>query len=255
MLWGDRKEYCFDSEDRKRLCYWTRSLFKFSARLSTLSALLLDFASLLDQLICSYSTIVLLTSYPDRTFRMIDRGYSITLFTALLLGAALLASTSITFIPKAAGVNSTITLTGFISAWNGTTSKPNPTITVTQGDSITLRLSSGDGAPHQWFVDVDKNGPSPDCSGADICSSLFSTSTVLTFTVSFAPGTYTYYCSVHPATMLGSFVVNPSSSVGGTALPADRLALVAPYVGLLSVLAGLVATFATIMRHRRNEKR
>src|SRR5207247_4827794 len=122
-------------------------------------------------------------------------------------------------------------------------------------DSITLRLSSGDGAPHQWFVDVDKNGPSPDCSGADICSSLFSTSTLLTFTVSFAPGTYTYYCSVHPATMLGSFVVNPSSSVGGTALPADRLALVAPYVGLLSVLAGLVAIFATIIRHRRNEKR
>src|SRR5438046_10124542 len=102
---------------------------------------------------------------------MIDRGYSITLFTALLLGAALLASTSIMLIPKAAGVNNTITLTGFISAWNGTTSKPNPTITVTQGDSITLRLSSGDGAPHQWIVDVDKNGPSPDRKSTRLNSS------------------------------------------------------------------------------------
>jgi len=189
------------------------------------------------------------------TSSMADRRFSINLLTALLMGAALLASMNIALIPKVAAVNSTITLTGFISAWNSTTRMPNPTITVTQGDVITLKLSSGDGAPHQWFVDVDKNGPSPDCPGADICSSLFSTSTVLTFTISFAPGTYTYYCSVHPTSMLGSFVVNPSSSVGGTVLPADRLALVAPYFGLLSVLAGLVLISATILRHRRNEKR
>src|SRR5216117_1523810 len=57
---GDRKEYCIDPEDGKRLCYWTRSLFKFSARLSTLSALLLDFASPLDStyLLVLYNSLI-----------------------------------------------------------------------------------------------------------------------------------------------------------------------------------------------------
>ena len=107
-----------------------------------------------------------------------------------------------------------ISLVGFISAWNST-SVPNPTITVTQGDTITIQLSSGDGAPHRFFVDVDRNGMTPDCPGADVCSNLFPPSTTLTFTVNFAPGTYTYYCSVHPTTMLGQFVVLQPPVTGG----------------------------------------
>src|SRR5438093_5016424 len=172
---GDRKEYCFGPEDRKRLCYWTRSLFKFSVRLSTLSALLLDCACILDQLylLVLYNSLINLL---PRSELLHDSPWVFhNSVHNPLVGSSTPSVDEHHALPKAAGVNSTITLTGFISAWNGTTSKPNPTITVTQGDSITLRLSSGDGAPHQWFVDVDKNGPSPDCSGADIRSSLFST--------------------------------------------------------------------------------
>ncbi len=141
-------------------------------------------------------------------------------FLVLLLAIISLASliaTSVNIPPQVeAATTPSISLIGFFSAWNNT-GVHNPTITVTQGDTITIQLSSGDGAVHRFFVDVDKNGVTPDCPGADVCSNAFPPSTSLTFTVNFAPGTYTYYCSVHPTTMLGQFVVlqPPFTSGGG----------------------------------------
>lgn len=184
---------------------------------------------------------------------MLNRRFSIVLFSALLLAAVMLGLPSLFSVPRVAAVNRSISLTGTVSAWNSTSSTPNPTITVTQGDGVSLQLTSGDGVLHRWFVDVDKNGPTPDCPGADICSNAFTTSTMLTFTVNFAPGTYTYYCSVHPTTMLGQFVVNPSS-VGGTTLPTNRPALVGPYLELALALTILVAVAAYITRTRRKQK-
>ncbi len=183
---------------------------------------------------------------------MLNHRYSIVLFSALLLAVVAVGPPNPFQAPAVAATNRSIALAGFINAWNFT-STPNPTITVTQGDTVSLQLTSGDSAVHRWFVDVDKNGAAPDCPGSDICSNAFSTSTVLSFTVSFAPGTYTYYCSVHPTTMLGQFVVNPST-VGGTVVPVDRLALVAPYLGFASALAILVAVGTYITRTKRKQK-
>src|SRR3989442_14019511 len=185
---------------------------------------------------------------------MLNRRFSIVLFSALLLAAVIIGLPNLFPLPRVVAINHTINLVGYVNAWNFTTT-PNPTITVTRGDGVSLQLSSGDAVLHRWFVDVDKNGPTPDCPGADVCSGTFTTSTVLTFTVNFAPGTYTYYCSVHPTTMLGQFVVNPSSSVGGTALPVDRLALFAPYVGIASALAILVAVATYITKTRGKAKK
>lgn len=184
---------------------------------------------------------------------MPSRRFPIILFSALILATVILGLPNLLLLPRVAATNRTISLVGVVSAWNST-STPNPTITLTQGDGVTLQLSSGDGVLHRWFVDVDKNGPTPDCPGADICSNAFTTSTVLTFTVNFAPGTYTYYCSVHPTTMLGQFVVNPSSSVGGAVLPVNRLAIVAPYLGLASALAIFAAVAVYVMHSRVKEK-
>src|SRR3989441_10582564 len=132
-----------------------------------------------------------------------------------ILSLSSLIATSVNIPPQAAAASTpSISLIGFINAWNNT-GVPNPKITVTQGDTITIQLSSGDGAPHRFFVDVDKNGITPDCPGADVCSNVFPPSTSLTFTVDFAPGVYTYYCSVHPTTMLGQFVVLQPSITGG----------------------------------------
>lgn len=141
-------------------------------------------------------------------------------FVLAVLSLSSLTAVSMNIPPRVnAGSTPSISLIGFINAWN-ITSVPNPTITVTQGDTVTIQLSSGDGAPHRFFVDVDRNGMTPDCPGVDVCSNVFPPSTTLIFTVSFAPGTYTYYCSVHPTTMLGQFVVlQPPFAGGGSRHP------------------------------------
>lgn len=177
----------------------------------------------------------------------------IILVTALLLGGGILASPQVSPLHNAAATTDTIVLVGAVAGWNSSTTHPNPTINVAQGDVVNLVLSSGDGALHRWFVDVDKNGATPDCPGADICSSAFSSSTPMTFTftVNFAVGTYTYYCSVHPTTMLGQFVVNPSTSVGGTTLPSNGPAMLIPYLAIAAALA--VATVATFTWRARRE--
>ena len=111
-------------------------------------------------------------------------------------------------VPLAHGISRNLSLLGFIAAWNSSTI-PNPTLTVVQGDSITLSPKPGDGISHQWFLDVNNNGVA-DCSpGPDICSATFSSASPppVAFTAAFAPAAYTltYYCSVHPGTMHGHF--------------------------------------------------
>jgi len=112
----------------------------------------------------------------------------------------------------------------YVSGWNGTTN-PNPTITVQQGDSVTIVWSNGDtGIPHQFLLDIDKDGysDSSDCSPtADPCTAGMSTTGgSVTFTASKA-GSYTYYCTVHPFSMLGSFVVNPAPGFSMSSNPSS----------------------------------
>src|SRR5947209_20550610 len=93
-------------------------------------------------------------------------------FWVLMLAILTLSSlfaTSLNVPPRVAAASTpSISLVGFISAWNNT-NVPNPTITVTLGDTLTIQLSSGDGSAHRFFVDVDKNGMAPDYPGAGLC--------------------------------------------------------------------------------------
>lgn len=105
------------------------------------------------------------------------------------------------------------TLTGYAYAsgiypagWINPSGVANPPITVTQGDTVSLTLVSGDSMPHQFYVDVDKNGV-PDCSTVDPCSKQIPPMTTFTFTVNFVPSTYTYYCLFHQFSMFGTFTV------------------------------------------------
>ncbi len=165
-------------------------------------------------------------------------------------------------IPKAHAASVSISLSGcaFIVGactsvgWNGTTARPNPTMTVQQGDSVSVKLSSADGASHLFLIDVDRDGggDSADCPTVDPCSMLFSptTPTTYTFTVSFAPGTYTYFCTIHPFSMFGSFVV-VSNTVGGTTLPVDKLGILAPYIGIAGIIGLIGAMLLYLKRSAR----
>ncbi len=135
----------------------------------------------------------------------------------LLLGLAILVvSSTQPLIPSVRGSNRTFSLVGFNpQGWNySRPSGANPIITVTQGDIVTMQLSSGDGAPHQFLVDFDRD-PNPkdttDCPATDPCSGIFSTSaiTTYTFTVSstITPGNYQYICVIHYPSMVGTFAV------------------------------------------------
>ncbi len=155
---------------------------------------------------------------------MLRNGLSFLGLTFLTLGATLYPaipseSPSVVAVLSA---NRSLSLIGFIPAWNNTSANRNPTITIHYGDSVTLALSSGDGAPHLFFVDVDRSGSNPNCS-VDKCSSLFPPSTTYAFTVDFPTGSYKYYCSVHPITMLGIFMAFGGGGPGGGRFP-DRMA-------------------------------
>ncbi len=112
---------------------------------------------------------------------------------------------------QAVTVRATYTLYGnATSGWgfsSGTTTQPGPTITASVGENVTLRLFSGDGATHSWFLALD-GGNSPTAgepSSPDFGSK--TTATVYSFTVPNNIGTYSYKCRIHPTTMTGSFVI------------------------------------------------
>jgi plastocyanin len=127
----------------------------------------------------------------------------------ILLGLViLLIPPSLHLVPSVSASNRTITLIGNSNGWNYTTGR-NPPITVVQGDNVTVRLSSTD-MMHNFLVDVDNDlYDNSDCPSIDPCSANFSTSggTSYTFTVNFAPGNYSYYCTFHPGNMVGKFIV------------------------------------------------
>jgi plastocyanin len=149
----------------------------------------------------------------------------------------------------------TISLVGTIAGWNSTTTTGiNPTITVTQGDSVTLQLTSTD-TTHQFYVDVDKNGiadcPNPPTSSPDKCSLFFTpiSPTAFMFTIDFSTGTYTYFCSLHPSTMFGKFTVKTSQAVGGSIVPVNKPVLATPYIAAtVTILAALAVTILYVRR-------
>jgi hypothetical protein len=81
---------------------------------------------------------------------------------------------------------------------------------------------------------------------------MFSSATPFTynFTISFSPGMCKYFCTVHPTVMVGNFVV-VSTAVGGAPLAVDKLGLLAPYIGLATVIVGLFGTMLFYVRKVR----
>ncbi|HWY27664.1 MAG TPA: hypothetical protein VNW25_00240 [Candidatus Sulfotelmatobacter sp.] len=193
--------------------------------------------------------------------RLSNPAVTVTLVLLVGIGIGVFAPTLLPTVPKVQAANVSIVLSGCVFTcpnvgWNGTTSSPNPTITVTRDDMVSLKLSSGDAITHRFLIDVDGDGGQyqDDCPAIDPCSSLFaSTPTTYSFQVTLTPGTYTYYCALHPLQMVGKFVVNPDLSVGGTTRAVNKVGLVLVYVG--PALAILGAIGATVLYLRRPASR
>ncbi len=98
--------------------------------------------------------------------------------------------------------------------WGSTSTNimtPGPSLTVVAGESVTLSLTSVDGASHNWGVDYNNNQFSD--SGEPVSPIFISstTPTSYTFTATTTPGMYTYYCFVHHGPMVGNFIVQDFS--------------------------------------------
>jgi plastocyanin len=110
--------------------------------------------------------------------------------------------------------NVTVHLQGVLAGWNST----NPTITVNQGDAVSVILTSGD-ITHQFAVDLDNDttNPTGSCPTGDACSSQFGIgpATTLNFTAPTVPGVYGYFCTFH-FEMVGKLVVRPASPLPPT---------------------------------------
>ncbi len=159
------------------------------------------------------------------------------LFGAVLLAVALASATlaaaspaSQTPTPSAAATPAwTYTLYGsFAGGWGLTNTSaaitsPGPTLTVTTGDNLDLHLFAADNAEHTWFIDVDNNSAH---GTSEPISNPFSWSlgpVWYNLSITLAPGTYTYRCSVHPGTMWGELVVQaaPTFTLWGSYSPVN----------------------------------
>lgn len=128
-----------------------------------------------------------------------------------LMGVPAQAQPAAPFLPAySSGVTDSFTLYGNAGlgwGFNATTiTTPGPNLTVNYGDNVELSLISEDGAKHDWFIDLNGNKQpdpgeptSPDFQG--------SIPIAWNFTADIRPGTYTYYCRYHFATMFGNITI------------------------------------------------
>ena len=123
---------------------------------------------------------------------------------AFLTVGLLLGVTIITLV-RTQGSNVSISLFGSLSNGCGFTSTtetiPGPTINVNQNDVVTLSLTSSDGLAHEFLLDYNRNGAA---DPGEPVSSVFSTTTQITFTASVA-GSFPYLCLIHPGSMHGTW--------------------------------------------------
>ena len=156
------------------------------------------------------------------------------LITVLLIAFIMLPTVplfpNLEIIHETQAPTTSITLYAALSGWSFTkTSGPNPTITVTKGDTISFNLISGDSLPHLFLLDFDGNGVTSDCpgSGPDKCSGNIpagGTGSVAPFIVTANPGQYFYYCLYHsPGAMVGKFIVQspPGPDYGISSSPSS----------------------------------
>jgi FtsP/CotA-like multicopper oxidase with cupredoxin domain len=126
----------------------------------------------------------------------------------IMLFVGVLAGSVNIHVSKASTVRNFTLYGHFNDGWGFTAdniTKPGPPITVDQGDVVNLTLISVDGITHQFYVDYNGDHSLDDAEPHQSFSG--STPVHFNFTASLN-GTFTYYCSIHPSIMFGTFIVN-----------------------------------------------
>ena len=150
---------------------------------------------------------------------------------AFLTVGLLLGVTAITLV-RTRGSNVSISLYGsHTNGWGSTSTTetiPGPTINVNQNDVVTVSLTATDGFSHQFLLDYNGNGVA---DPGEPVSSVFSTTTQVTFTASMA-GSFPYLCLFHPGTMYGTWntksantapTVSALSAAPATVIPGQQV--------------------------------
>ncbi|MEM0135185.1 MAG: hypothetical protein QXU18_08190 [Thermoplasmatales archaeon] len=122
-------------------------------------------------------------------------------------------STSTTTSQISASYNSTqlIVLYANAEGWNYNSSHPDPTLYSKTHVLLEFKVIEQDGLPHTLTINP---GPNESASSAIVNVVIPTTIGSVTWVNwSFSnPGVYTYWCEVHPETMVGSLIINATSS-------------------------------------------
>ncbi|MEM0141572.1 MAG: hypothetical protein QXN66_06035 [Thermoplasmatales archaeon] len=142
----------------------------------------------------------------------------IALFIIVLLAAGgsfiwFMEGTTTSPTQLSASYNSTelIVLYANAEGWNYNTSHPNPTLYAKTHVLLEFKVIEQDGLPHTLTINP---GPNESASNAIVNVVIPTTIGSVTWVNwSFAnPGVYTYWCEVHPETMVGALIINASTS-------------------------------------------
>ena len=119
-----------------------------------------------------------------------------------------------------ASYNSTelIVLYANAQGWNYNSSHPNPTIYAKTHVLLEFKVIEQDNLPHTLTINP---GNSENQNSAIVSVNIPPiTGTVVWVNWSFGqPGTYTYWCIVHPETMVGLLIINSSTNQTGSVVP------------------------------------
>ncbi len=156
--------------------------------------------------------------------------------SALLIAGLALGFLSLGTAPARAANVSYDLYGSLASGWGLTTTtetNPGPTLAANVGDTVTITLHSTDGFGHQFLIDLNGNGVA---DPGEPESSVFTTTTTLTFTVTQA-GTFGYLCTIHGSAMTGTFTAHAS----GTPSPAPSSGYSVSTLVLVGVVLAVVA--------------
>jgi plastocyanin len=123
--------------------------------------------------------------------------------------------------------------------------KPGPTLTVNQGDTVTIDLTSVDGQLHSWFIDLNNDSIQ---QASEPHSADFSSSIRYTFTASTA-GNFTYRCQYHPTVMFGTISIRSTGGGGGGGTPTGVSTTL--IIGGVIIVVAIVAVAAAAMMRRK----